>query len=79
MDHAIETLTDYAAIEAEELKKEYGSRAYGSVQECPSYEKIKAYADAINRLTEYYAPDWGWQTPERLAGIDNHMKEDGEN
>lgn len=78
MDHAIETLTDYALAEAAELKKEHNSGAYGSVQECPSYEKIKAYADAINRLTEYYAPDWGCQTPEKLAGIDSQTEEDEE-
>lgn len=77
MDHAIESLTEYAEIEARDLKQEYGSGEYGSIQECPSYEKIKAYADAINRLTVYYAPDWGCQTPESLAGIDSQTDEEG--
>lgn len=69
MDHAIDCLTEYAALEARELKKEYDSGEYENVRSCPSYEKIKAYADAINRLTEFYAPDWECQTPEGLADI----------
>ena len=75
MDHAIEPLTEYAEIEARDLKQEYASGEYGSVEECPSYEKIKAYADAINILLEYYAPDWGRKTPEGLAGLGSQTEE----
>ena len=75
MDHAIEPLTEYAEIEARDLKQEYASGEYGSVEECPSYEKIKAYADAINILLEYYALDWGRKTPEGLAGIGSQTEE----
>ena len=71
MDHAIEYLTEYAVTEAEDLKKEYDSGEYVSPEQCPDYEKIKAYADAINRLMEYYEPEGWMQTPERLAGIYN--------
>ncbi len=77
LDCAIESLTEYAEIEARDLKQEYDSGEYGSVQECPSFEKIKAYADAINILLEYYAPDWGRKTPESLAGIDSGIEGEG--
>lgn len=79
MDHAIEYLTEYAVTEAEDLKKEYDSGEYGSPEQCPDYEKIKAYSDAINRLMEYYEPDGWMQTPERIAGIRSGSDEDIEN
>lgn len=76
MDHAIDVLKNYAEASAIELKEEYETGEYENIQKCPSYGEIKVYADAINIMIEYYAPEWERQTPEKLAGLHNYLEED---
>ena len=59
MDHAIEYLREYMAMDEAAFLDEWHSGHYESIKECPSYETVKAYCDAINTLTKaYYEADY---------------------
>lgn len=50
MDHAIEYILDYMSSEVEDFVKEWESKKYKKISDCPTYPYIKAYCDAIKAL-----------------------------
>lgn len=59
MDHAIDYLREYMTMDEAYFLEEWHSGQYSSIKECPSYETVKAYCDAINVLTKaYYQADY---------------------
>jgi hypothetical protein len=49
-DHAIDSLRVWFNIEYEELKKEWKSKKYSTLSECPAYKATAAYKEAMNVL-----------------------------
>ena len=53
MDHVIDYISEYMYADVEELAKENKSGKYKKLKECPSYEAVKAYCDALRPLYQY--------------------------
>lgn len=54
MDHAIEYLIDYMQFDKSEFIKEWTSGDYEKISECPSYNTVKTYCEAINLMSKFY-------------------------
>lgn len=58
MDHVIEFILDYMALEKVDFISEWRSGQYKKISDCPTYPYIKAYCDAItvlNRMDGRYS------------------------
>ena len=59
MDHAINYLREYMSMDESLFVDEWNTNQYKSIKDCPSYETVKAYCDAINTLAKaYYEGDY---------------------
>lgn len=59
VDHAIDSLKYWFDMEVEELKKEWNSKKYKKLSDCPSYKGAAAYRKALNVLVEgCYLPEY---------------------
>jgi len=54
MDHAIDYLRESMYMDTDLFLEEWRTGQFTSIKECPSYEYVKAYCDAINALTKVY-------------------------
>ncbi|RKI38226.1 hypothetical protein D7V86_15080 [bacterium D16-51] len=50
MDHVIEYILDYMECDVKTFQEEWTSGNYSKILDCPSYETIKSYCDAIKAL-----------------------------
>lgn len=62
MDHVIEYILDYMNCDVETFRKEWESREYSKITECPTYDLIKSYCDAIKALNRMEG-SYGEYTP----------------
>lgn len=50
MDHVIEYIINYMQMDVEAFQAEWNSGEYKKLSDCPTYDTIKAYCDAIKAL-----------------------------
>ncbi|MDC7289556.1 hypothetical protein NXH76_17285 [Blautia schinkii] len=67
MEHAVERLMAYLDIEQVKLIREWSSGEYKKLSDCPSYETVKAYCDAINILNKHWMRDYEPISPRSLV------------
>ncbi len=59
MDHLIGYIREYMAMDESEFLNEWYSGEYDSIKDCPSYDLVKAYCDAIRILAKAaYKPEY---------------------
>lgn len=57
MDHIMGRIYDYMSFDVEDLRKQYESKKYKKLSDCPSYGSVKAYCESYNALVKYYYGD----------------------
>jgi hypothetical protein len=58
-DHAIDSLRVWFDIDYDELVKEWKSKEYKKLSDCPSFESVSAYRSALNILIKsLYLPEY---------------------
>lgn len=50
MDHVIEYILSYMEMDVEAFQEEWASGKYEKISDCPTYNAVKAYCNAIKAL-----------------------------
>ena len=81
MDHLIDYIREYMAMDESIFLEEWSSGKYDSIRDCPSYYLVKAYCDAIRILAKAaYKPEYVKDfttTPIKIIRLYEDMKQQG--